>query len=187
MATEKLHHADVHEEDPPRDMATRFHESLRKEHPRALESLNAAVDLGPDYSKGGWLDPRKGHEKTLQEAREIVQGLREFVRDLSSPDQYATSGAVADVMTLPLQRAVSEFKTTDQGAGLPEHWGEGLSPAGVNLEETIAHHWYMLRCDIVQDQGEKWTEHLQGLRDAAQDLVVRNFCNDELLGTGPLP
>ena len=178
MTTEKLHHTSEHEEDAPRDMATRFHDSLREEHPRALESLNAAVDAGPDYSKVSWLNPRAGPGEAAAEAREIVLGVREFMADLSAQDKQRASWAAADVMTLPLQRAVKEFRKADPSDGVPEDWGEEISSGESNITQALGDHTYTLESDIVQDPGERWETRLEGLRETARDL--------ELLTSGTL-
>ena len=170
MTTEKLHDTSEYEKDAPRDMATRFHDSLKEEHPRALESLNAAVDAGPDYSKVRWLNPKAEPGEAAAEAREIVLGVREFTADLGLQEKREAGEAAADVMTLPLQRAITEFRQANPSDGVPERWGEELSSGEKNIAETLEYHTYMLQNDIVHDRGEKWATHLEGLRETAQDL-----------------
>ena len=104
--------------------------------------------------------------------------MREFTADLTPGEQYEAGRAAADVMTLPLQRAVTEFRQANSSAGVPEHWGEELSPGENNLAETLDEHTHMLQSEIVEDPGEKWAARLEALRETARDL--------ELLSSGTL-
>ena len=173
MTTEKLHHETEHHADPQADLHTEFHDMLAERRPGALRLLNGAVDAGSDHTKAAWLNP--GTEaQGLTEAREIVRALREFTEGRPLRERSDAASAVADVMSLPLSRAVARFGADLEQHGEAGHPGEPMAAAEVVLSDTVRQQSYAVRFELMENPGDSWEKPLAELRDVAHDLEIMN-------------
>ena len=117
MTTEKLHHTSEHEEDAPRDMATRSPRLAPGGAPPSPGVPERRRGRGSGLLQGQLADtPERGPERRGRKPSEIVLGVREFMAGLTDREKREAAGAAAGVMALPSRERVTEFRQSGLSA-----------------------------------------------------------------------